>query len=168
VPLLVVLSGLPGGGKTTLARGVARASGAVFLRIDTIEAALRRSVLRIHPAEDAGYVAAMGLAADNLALGRDVVADAVNPDEGSRRAWAELATGGAARLVNVEVLCSDTAEHRRRVEARRAAGGPDPALPDWAAVQARGFEPWQTPRLVIDTAGRDIAGIMRDLLRRLA
>ncbi|NBC95586.1 MAG: AAA family ATPase, partial [Deinococcus-Thermus bacterium] len=36
-PRLIVLGGLPGTGKTTLARAAAAALGAVPLRIDTIE-----------------------------------------------------------------------------------------------------------------------------------
>ena len=38
--LLVVFAGLPGSGKSVLARGVADAIGATYLRIDTIESAI--------------------------------------------------------------------------------------------------------------------------------
>jgi len=47
--LLVVLSGLPGVGKTTVARDLAVASGAVHLRIDSIEQALRNAAGRSKP-----------------------------------------------------------------------------------------------------------------------
>ena len=57
-PVLIALSGLPGTGKTTIARGVSARLGAVLLRIDCIETALARSTLRIRSAEDAGYEAA--------------------------------------------------------------------------------------------------------------
>ena len=39
----MAFAGLPGTGKSTLARAVADGLGATFVRIDTIEAALRRS-----------------------------------------------------------------------------------------------------------------------------
>lgn len=62
-----------------------------------------------------------------------------------------MAHGEAARLIEVEVICSDRAEHRRRVEARTAdiAGF---TLPSWLSVVGRDYVPWSSPRLVVDTA----------------
>ncbi len=42
--MLIVFSGLPGTGKTTIAQAVVRRCGAVYLRIDTIEQALRTAL----------------------------------------------------------------------------------------------------------------------------
>ena len=61
--MLIVLSGLPGIGKTTIARELARALGAVHLRIDSIEHALRQSGVRV---EGEGYAVAYAIA-ENLA-----------------------------------------------------------------------------------------------------
>ncbi len=155
-PVLIAMSGLPGTGKTTVARAVAARLGAVLLRVDSIETALARSTLGIRPAEDAGYEAAYAVAADNLGTGLSVVADCVNDAAPTRAAWAGVARDAAAVLMNVEVICSDPAEHRRRVETRR----PDlrgQALPDWRAVMSRGFEAWDAPRLVLDTATMAVA-----------
>lgn len=41
--MLIVFSGLPGTGKTTLARDLASRAGAVYLRVDTIEQAIRNA-----------------------------------------------------------------------------------------------------------------------------
>ncbi|YAF61144.1 hypothetical protein DOCECA_13255 [Pseudomonas sp. E102] len=41
--MLIVFSGLPGTGKTTIAHDLAATTGAVYLRIDTIERAVRNS-----------------------------------------------------------------------------------------------------------------------------
>jgi hypothetical protein len=54
-------------------------------------------------------------------------------------------------ILNVEVVCSDLEEHRRRVESRVAdiAGH---RLPTWSEVIDRDYRAWDEPRLVIDTA----------------
>lgn len=152
--MLIVIGGLPGTGKTSLARGLARALDAVHLRIDTIEQALR-SVTMDSDASAAGYVVAYGVAADNLALGRTVVADAVNPLTSTRAAWREIGERAAAAVVEVEVICSDAGEHRRRV-AIRVSDIPGLKLPTWDEVQARTYEPWPGAHLMIDTAHQSV------------
>ena len=151
-PVLVALSGLPGVGKTTIARALALASGATLLRIDAIEQAIRAA--GGEPGAG-GYAVATRLAAENLTLGRDVIADSVNPLAITREAFASAARQGGGRLIDVEVICADLREHRRRVETR-APDRDDPVPPDWAAVLARGTEPWTEPRVLLDTSRRSV------------
>ncbi|GJG87463.1 adenylyl-sulfate kinase [Gemmatimonadetes bacterium T265] len=166
MPLLIAFAGLPGAGKTTLARAVARHLAATYLRIDTIEQALRSVGTLPAGVVTEGYVVAYRVAADNLALGRAVVADSVNPLDLTRDAWRDVAAAAGARLVDVEVVCSDRAEHRRRVETR-ANDVPGLTYPTWDAVAAREYHAWDRPRLVVDTAGRDVASCVEELVRRL-
>ena len=70
--MLIVMSGLPGAGKTVISRALAEATGAIHLRIDSIEQALRNHGIQV---EGEGYAVAHAVAADNLALGRTVIAD---------------------------------------------------------------------------------------------
>lgn len=60
------------------------------------------------------------------------------------------------RYLDVEVICSDAVEHRRRAETR-VVDVPGLVTPDWAAIQGRQYDAWRTPRLVIDTAALDEA-----------
>lgn len=151
--MLIVFGGLPAAGKSTLAAHLARETGAVHLRIDTIEQAMRRSGLTVSGPE--GYLVACALAEDNLRLGRLVIADAVNPIELTRNYWREIAQRLDLRLVEIQVVCSDEVEHRNRVESR-VADIPDHQLPDWQQVLDRKFEVWEGS-IVIDTSGQTIA-----------
>lgn len=161
---LLILSGLPGSGKTTLAQELARRQKAVHLRIDTIEQALRD--LCGMQVEGEGYRLAYRVAADNLQLGLEVVADSCNSIELTRREWEEVAEANGATFVNIEVLCSDWDEHRRRVESRvsEIAGL---ALPTWHDVRAREYHRWSCDRIVVDTAACSVGSCVERLLLQL-
>lgn len=148
---LISLSGLPGVGKTTLARALSNQTKAVHLRVDSVETAMKNSTLKIDPAEDAGYLVVALVAKDNLLLGHDVIVDTVNPIEITRKMWSQTALDGDAYLLNVEVICSNKALHRQRVENRQA-DIKGHVVPDWVAVKNRTFEPWQGDRLTVDTS----------------
>ncbi len=75
MPVLIVFGGLPGTGKTTLARAIAIDRAATYLRIDTIEQALQASGMLAGDVGPAGYLAAYSLAESNLLLGHAVVAE---------------------------------------------------------------------------------------------
>ena len=150
--MLVVLGGLPGVGKTTIARELSRALNAVHIRIDSIEQALRESG---HEVEEEGYTVGQAVTEDNLRLGRRVVADSVNPWPLTRENWRSVAARAGVMAIDVEIVCSDKAEHRRRVESRV----PDITghrAPSWSEVVERDYRPWDREHLVIDTARQDV------------
>jgi predicted kinase len=150
VPVLVVVGGLPATGKSTIAGRLARLVRAPYLRVDRIEHAIVAHSSLEHPVGVAGYAVAYALAGEQLTLGLAVIVECVNPIALTRDAWAETAAGAGAGIVEVEVICSDRAEHRRRVLTR----GTDVeglVKPSWDDVLGRDYQPWNRPRLVIDS-----------------
>lgn len=159
-PLLIVLSGLPGTGKTTVGREAAARLAAVFLRADTIEKPMLDAGWAV---EGVGYEVAYALAEDNLEIGLTVVADCVNPWPLTRAAWHEVAAAAGVPSLDVEFVCSDRQEHQRRVESRRAAQTGE-RHPTWDQVLERDFAPWDGDRLVIDTAELSVSGAVEKIL----
>jgi predicted kinase len=157
--MLIILGGLPGTGKTTIARELARQLGAVHVRIDSIEEAILDSGVLNSPINDAGYRVGNAVAADNLRIGRTVIADSVNPIPLSREAWVEVANRARVSAVEIEVICSDSKEHQRRVETRISDIPGSRAL-TWQDVVSRDYRPWDREHIVIDTAGRTVEQVV--------
>ena len=103
--MLIAFAGLPGSGKTTIASALAQRLKAVYLRIDTVEQALRSADPSNAEIGPAGYIVAYEIAAENLRLGRIVVGDSVNPVQISRDSWREVAEGVA--VTGPEAIVND-------------------------------------------------------------
>ena len=169
---LCVVGGLPAVGKTAVCREILRLRAEArpqsrpptWLRIDTIEQALRDSgeMLPGMPG-GAGYYVAAAVARDVLASGGEVLVECVNPLPVTRRLWARTAAGAGAALLGVELVCSDAAEHRRRVE-QRVSDIDGLVLPDWRAVLRRDYEPWPEADLRADTAREAPARLARTVV----
>lgn len=158
------MSGLPASGKTTIARGLAHEIGAVHLRIDVIEHAIIRAGAGRHPLGPVGYVIGYALAEDFLAQGLDVVADSVNPLAITREAWRGVARAGSGGYLEVEVICSDRAEHQRRA-SMRVSDIPGFQLPTWMDIVTREYEPWDRAHVTVDTAAASARECLAQLMQ---
>jgi len=163
--MLYIFGGLPGTGKSTLARRLAQHVHAVHLRIDTIEHALREAGSRVSGPE--GYMVAYAVAGDNLRIGLSVVADSVNPWPLTRAAWRDVAAAASAPFAELEVICSDPVEHRRRVETR-ASDIEGFRLPTWDEVANRDYRPWDSQHIVVDTTRQGVEESFAILLEALS
>jgi predicted kinase len=166
-PVLVVVGGLPAAGKSTVASALARQVGFTFVRVDRIEQAIIDSAgpgqpLR-QPLGPVGYTVAYGVAAEQLGHGVSVVAECVNPLGVTRDAWRDIAADCGARLVEVELVCTDQAAHRERAQTREVDIR-GLRLPDWEQITSREYEPWDRGHLVIDTATRTPAEAVATIL----
>ncbi len=164
--MLIIFGGLPGAGKSTIAQLVVRRIHAMLLRIDVIEQAMREALALPDDVRDSGYRVGFALAEANLELGLTVVADSVNPIGSTREGWRAVARSAGTPALEVEVVCSDVVEHRRRVESR-SAGISGLRLPDWDQVLGRSYEPWPTADIVVDTSKLSPADAADEVMSRM-
>jgi len=161
-PLLVVIGGLPAVGKTAVCRALLGerpiTPPMTWLRVDSIEQALRRSgEMAPDMPGGAGYYAAAAVAGDVLSTGGDVLVECVNPLPITRRLWERTAVDAGSRLLQVELVCSDRDEHRRRVE-QRVSDIEGLVLPGWRDVLQRDYAPWPEADLRLDTGRLEVTG----------
>lgn len=166
---LIVLSGLPGTGKTSAASSLANRLRVVHLSIDAVEESIMAAGLP--PGWTVGvaaYEAVRTMAELNLSLGHDVVVDAVNDSEDARQTWRNAARNTRSRLIFVHLVCSDAAEHRRRLTGRDR-GFVHVTEPEWSTVVRRrhDYAPWRDAPPTIDTAGRTVDRVVDDVIARL-
>jgi len=137
--------------KSTIARIFAEQTKTPYLCVDRIEQAIVGWSALSHPLGPAGYAVAYELAQEQLQLRLDVIVECVNPIALTRDSWFKIAAENGAAILEVEVVCSDESEHRRRVETR-TSDVEGLTKPTWAAVLEREYEPWTRKHLVVDSA----------------
>ena len=149
--MLIVLSGMSGTGKSTLASGIAASRRAAVVSVDPIESAIIRTGIEAgFETGLAAYLVAETVADQGLATGIDVVVDAVNSIDEARDMWRGLAGKHAVHMAVIECVISDLRTHAARVAARDR--GLALAEPTWRDVERRKTEwiPWPEPHLAVD------------------
>jgi predicted kinase len=150
--MLVVVSGLPGTGKSAIAGALSEATGAPVLGRDLIGAALSRAGVTAAGDPDGVAFDLLGvLAGEQLRVGGAAILDSVGGRDSTRAQWRALAAAHDVPLLVIECVCSDVRIHRERLEGRRR-GIPDWYELTWAHVEeARTrYVPWEGQRLMLD------------------
>ena len=152
---LIVFSGLPGTGKSSLAEAVGRELGIPVFAKDWLEATLLRcEVIPGNPDKPLGFIGyelLTVLAKRQLSLNQSVILDSVTATESIRILWRDLANqyGGEWRVI--ECICSDVKLHRERLEGRQRDIAGWHEL-QWSEVDGMKsyYSSWNEPRLVLD------------------
>lgn len=98
----------------------------------------------------AGYFVAFGIARNNLKNDLTVITDSVNPISYTREKWREIAVETGVKFLEIETICSDKNEHRKRVEEREIDIN-NFTKPTWEEVLNREYEEWNAS-ITIDTS----------------
>lgn len=156
--MLVVMAGLPGTGKSSLAGVVGTRLKLPVVSVDPIESAiLSAGIDADQPTGLAAYLVAETIAESVLASRGGIIVDAVNAVQPAREQWIRLAARQGTSVRFLEVICSDESVHRERLQARGRQLA-HLSEPTWHAVEQSldEWEDWEgdaaeVPRLTLDS-----------------
>jgi predicted kinase len=150
-PTLIIFAGMPGSGKTTLARMVAQHLKLPIFAKDRVQRVLRDHHLATANTGD-GYYIILDMADEQLSLGISVILDATFPLEHFRMVASEIATRHKARFCPLYCHCSDDAAWQARMNSRaQYVPGWQPVGWDDVLRMRQYYQPWNTNAKVVDS-----------------
>lgn len=152
---LIVFTGLPGTGKSSLAEEVGKRLSIPVFAKDWLEATLVQSELVASnidkPLGSAGYQLLTVLAERQLVLEQSVILDSVASTQSIRNTWKQLVKKYQAEWRVVECICSDESLHCSRLAGRQRY------IPGWHELSwlevvrvKEYYSPWMEERLIVD------------------
>ena len=154
-PMIVVFTGLPGTGKSTLSESLGRRVGAPVFSGDWLLGSMQPAHEQLAHLDQTAYSqlyesVLAGLLTRQVMLGQSAIVDCVFDDDAIGRC-ARIAHDHDASLSVVECLCSDESVHRARMKGR-VRGIPGWHEVDWNHVERMRSQvgALSSDRLVVD------------------
>lgn len=160
-PTLILCAGMPGSGKTTLARMMARHLHLPIFSKDRVQRVLRDHHLADENTGD-GYYIILDMADEQLALGINVILDATFPLDHFRTVASEIAARHQARFCPLYFTCSDDAVWQERMQDRaQYVPGWQPV--GWADVlrMRQYYQPWGDNATILDSVNPTAANFQK-------
>ncbi len=165
-PVLIMMSGLPGSGKSHLSRMLAERVRAVVIESDVVRKALFRQPCYSADESAAVHRACQQLMRRLLTRGVRIIFDATNLVEFQREAIYNVARGSGAQLLIVRTVAPQEIVHQRLERRREGADSASDA--DWRIYRrmARREQEIRKPHVRVDTT-QDLEDAVRKVMRVL-
>jgi adenylate kinase family enzyme len=150
-PSIIIIGGVPGTGKTTLAELLSKEIEATCFSKDKLEAAiLRRGIANKDSLNGVGYELLSEIAKTELDHNRSVILDSVASSQRVLEFWPHIIT---QKIYYIECICSDEELHKERVEgrSRNITGWYEITWNDILKIK-KSYQPFSENRLIIDSA----------------
>ncbi|MBI2085492.1 MAG: AAA family ATPase [Candidatus Aenigmarchaeota archaeon] len=147
--MLILVCGLPGTGKTTIAKALSQATGYTLIRTDVIRKELLNENKYTEKERDTVYEQILTIAGQKLRGGEDCILDGTFYKKSLRNEARETAEKNGSKFHLVEcVLHEDSV--KKRINARKG----DESEADFAVYRKlkKTFEPITRKHIVIDTS----------------
>ncbi|MDN3649586.1 AAA family ATPase [Reinekea marina] len=147
---VILICGLPGSGKSTLAEELAKTLGLPLFSKDKLEASIvEHGALRTELLNGIGYTLLKNLVDEHLERQSSVIVDFIADKNRVNELWPDLLT---KELIAIECICSDKAEHKRRIESRKRniKGWYELSWVDVVEISTK-YTPLISSRLILDT-----------------
>lgn len=159
---IIIIGGIPGTGKTTIANALSKKIDAPVFTKDLLEAAIVRSgIVSTGELKGVGYELLAVLAKNELNLGRSAILDCIASSNSIKRFWSGLTN---QRVKYIECVCSNRELHKTRIESRVRG------IPGWYEITWNdilkiegSYHPCSETRLILDAKDKLESNINRAL-----